>query len=80
MPTSACCICSGRSRSSEALVGPAGYTPEGKLWALNEGGAPFQFALDEAGLYQPAVDYQTLMLAFCVHCFDRGRCSAQPGL
>ena len=26
----------------------AGFTPEGKLWALNEGGAPFQFALDEA--------------------------------
>ncbi|CAE7214973.1 CCD1 [Symbiodinium natans] len=27
-----------------------GYTPEGKLWALNEGGAPFQFALDQAGV------------------------------
>ena len=32
-----------------ALGVDAGYTPEGKLWALNEGGAPFQFALDEAG-------------------------------
>jgi len=26
-----------------------GYTPEGKLWALNEGGAPFRFRLDENG-------------------------------
>ena len=30
----------------------AGYTPEGKLWALNEGGAPFQFALDEASIWK----------------------------
>ena len=27
----------------------AGYTPDGKLWALNEGGAPFRFNLDKAG-------------------------------
>lgn len=25
-----------------------GYTPDGKLWALNEGGAPFRFNLDKA--------------------------------
>ena len=24
-----------------------GYTPEGKLWALNEGGVPFRFYLDK---------------------------------
>lgn len=27
-----------------------GYTPDGKLWALNESSAPFQFKLDEAGV------------------------------
>lgn len=27
-----------------------GYTPDGKLWALNEGGAPFRFNLDKDGV------------------------------
>ena len=48
-----CCHRKKRCRPKYSLFGclnlykPAGYTPDGKLWALNESSAPFQFKLDE---------------------------------
>merc|ERR1719324_1177638 len=40
------------------------FTPEGKLWALGEGGPPFRFRLDETGVPQ-SLGFDTLLDTHC---------------